>query len=357
MDIFEAMQAYGTQQLVFCYDKESGLKAIIGVHDTTLGPALGGCRVWNYATEDEAISDVLRLSRGMTYKNAAMGLSLGGGKAVVWADSRTGKTEGRLRALGSFIERLGGAYITAEDVGTSPSDMAHVAQTTGFVAGLAGRSGDPSPATAYGVYQGIRASLKIAVGSPDTAGRRIAIQGMGHVGVLLAERLRAEGAKVTATDIDSERVAREGERLGLSVVEPEAIYDVEADVFAPCALGAILNERTIPRLRVRAVAGSANNQLAQAEDAERLQERGIFYAPDFVVNGGGVIHVAEEFAPSGFSETSATVRVARIYDQILEIAEIARSEGITTHRAAEVLAERRIADLGRLLRLSTPELR
>lgn len=357
MDIFQAMETYGTQQLVFCYDKESGLRAIIGVHDTTLGPALGGCRIWNYATEDEAISDVLRLSRGMTYKNAAMGLSLGGGKTVVWADARTEKSEGKLRALGSFIERLGGTYITAEDVGTSPTDMEHVAQTTEFVAGLAGRSGDPSPATAFGVFQGIRASLKAVFGSPDVAGRHVTIQGLGHVGVILAERLRQEGARVTVTDIDRDRVAVHAERLGLAVTEPDAIYDVEADVFAPCALGATLNQETISRLRVKAVSGSANNQLATPADAERLRERGIFYAPDFVVNGGGVIHVAEEFTPSGFSEASATARVARIYDQVLEIANIAQTEGLTTHRAAEVLAERRIADLGRLLRLSAPELR
>jgi leucine dehydrogenase len=351
VEIFRAMEEYGTQQLVFCYDKASGLRAIIGVHDTTLGPALGGCRMWPYRSEDEAIVDVLRLSQGMTYKNAAMGLALGGGKTVVIGDPAKDKTEARWRALGAFIDRLGGAYITAEDVGTSPEDMEQVAQATRFVAGLNARSGDPSPATAYGVYQGMRAALEVVYGDPSVAGRHILVQGLGHVGVYLTERLIQAGATVTVTDIYPERVRQHVDRLGLGVIGPDDVYDVDADVFAPCALGAVLNEDTIRRLRVKAVCGAANNQLATPADAERLQSRRIFYAPDFVVNGGGVIHVAEEFGQGGFSERRALAKIERIYDQVLAVAQTAASEGITTHEAALRLAERRVRDLGELLRL------
>lgn len=352
MEIFRAMEEYGTQQLVFCYDKSTGLKAIIGVHDTTLGPALGGCRMWPYRSEDEAITDVLRLSQGMTHKNAAMGLSLGGGKTVVMADPATDKNEAMLRALGSFIDRLGGAYITAEDVGTSPDDMEHVAQTTRFVAGLSARSGDPSPATAYGVYQGMRATMEAVFGQPSVAGRHIVVQGLGHVGLYLVERLIKDGATVTVTDLYPDRLRPHVERLGLGVIGPDDVYDVEADVFAPCALGGILNEDTIGRLRVKAVCGAANNQLATAADAQRLKGRHIFYAPDFVVNGGGVIHVAEEFGTGGFSERRAQNKIEHIYDQILAIARIAAEEDTTTHEAALRLAERRVRDLGQLLRLN-----
>jgi len=354
VEIFRAMEQYGTQQLVFCYDRASGLKAIIGVHDTTIGPALGGCRMWPYHSEDEAITDVLRLSQGMTFKNAAMGLALGGGKTVVIGDPATDKNEAMLRALGHFIDRMGGAYITAEDVGTSPDDMEFVAQATRFVAGLSDGSGDPSPATAYGVYQGMRATLEVVFDSPSVAGRHILVQGLGHVGLYLTERLIKEGATVTVTDLYPDRLRPHVERLGLGVIGPDDVYDVDADLFAPCALGGILNEATIPRLRVKAVCGAANNQLATADDARRLRERHIFYAPDFVVNGGGVIHVAEEFHAGGVSERRAQAKIERIHDQILAIADESAREDITTHEAALRLAERRVRDLGQLLRLNVP---
>lgn len=354
MEIFRAMAEHGTQQLVFCSDPESGLRAIIAIHDTTLGPALGGCRVWPYRTEEEAITDVLRLSRGMTLKNAAMGLPLGGGKAVVLADAANAKDEAKMRALGAFVERLGGTYITAEDVGTSPDDMEQVAQTTRFVAGLSAQGGDPSPATALGVYHGMRAALEVVYGSDSLQGRHVVVQGMGHVGLSLCERLLQMGAVVTVTDLLPDRVRPHVERLRLGVIGPDDVYDVEADIFAPCALGGILNEATIRRLQVPIVCGAANNQLATEADAARLAERRIFYAPDFVVNGGGVIHVADGLSPDGFSQRRVDARVTRIYDAVLAIAATAAAEGITTHAAALRLAERRVRDAARLLRLGVP---
>ncbi len=354
MEIFKAMEQYGTQQLVFCYDRETGLKAIIAVHDTTLGPALGGCRMWPYRSEDEAITDVLRLSQGMTWKNAAMGLSLGGGKAVVLADPATDKSEARMRALGAFIQRLGGTYVTAEDVGTTPDDMEQVAAATRYVAGLSARGGDPSPATAMGVYEGMRASLEVVFESPSLAGRHVVVQGLGHVGLALCERLVQSGAVVTVTDLYPERIRPHVDRLRLGVIGPDDVYDVEADIFAPCALGGVLNADTVRRLQVAIVCGSANNQLATPEDAARLRDRRIFYAPDFVVNGGGVIHVADGLSPEGFSAARVAARIARIHEQVLAIAETSASEGITTHEAALRLAERRVRELGRVLHLSVP---
>jgi leucine dehydrogenase len=354
MEIFRAMEEYGTQQLVFCYDRESGLRAIVGIHDTTLGPALGGCRMWPYGSEDEAVTDVLRLSQGMTWKNAAMGLSLGGGKTVVLGDAASDKSEARMRALGAFIQRLGGTYITAEDVGTTPEDMEQVAQATRFVAGLSAHGGDPSPATALGVFHGMRASAQVVFGSPSLEGRHVVVQGLGHVGLSLCERLRQAGAKVSVSDLFPERIHAHVDRLGLGGIGADDVYDVKADIFAPCALGAVLNTDTVPRLQVSIVCGSANNQLATEEDAARLGERGIFYAPDFVVNGGGVIHVADGLSPDGFSERRVEVRIGRIYDQVLAIAQTATEEGITTHAAALRLAERRVEALGRLLHLSVP---
>jgi len=355
MEIFQAMESYGTQQLVFCSDPKSGLRAIVAIHDTTLGPALGGCRMWPYRSEDEAITDVLRLSQGMTLKNAAMGLSLGGGKAVVLADPAADKSEAQMRALGAFIERLGGSYITAEDVGTTPDDMEQVAHATRFVAGLSAHGGDPSPATALGVLYGMRASLEVVFDSPSLAGRHVVVQGLGHVGLRLCELLVQEGAVVTVTDLYPERIRSQVDRLRLGVIGPDDVYDVEADVFAPCALGGVLNSDTIRRLHVGAVCGAANNQLATPEDARRLRERHIFYAPDFVVNGGGVIHVADGLSPEGFSQRRVEARVARIHEQVLAVAASAEREGITTHEAAVRLAQRRVEELARLLRLRVPE--
>ncbi|NMP21139.1 Glu/Leu/Phe/Val dehydrogenase [Sulfobacillus harzensis] len=348
MNIFDEMEKYGHEELVFWYDKTTGLKAIVGIHDTTLGPALGGCRMWPYQKEDDAITDVLRLSRGMTYKNAAMGLDLGGGKSVIWADSRTDKNEALLRAFGRLIESLGGRYITAEDVGISADDMAVVARETRFVGGLKETSGDPSPATALGVLEGMKAACQMVYGSTSLQGKRVALQGLGHVGMLLAGMLRDEGAQLTVTDIHPEETRAKAESLGAAWVEPEEIYGVEADIFAPCALGAILNDDTIPQLKVRIVAGSANNQLKEPRHGLELMRRNIVYVPDYVINGGGVVNVADEFQPGGYHADRAYARVRQIGRQVGEILDRAQEEKIPSQDAADRLAETRIHTLGRV---------
>ncbi|HEY8393292.1 MAG TPA: Glu/Leu/Phe/Val dehydrogenase dimerization domain-containing protein [Thermaerobacter sp.] len=352
--VFDRMEQLGHEQVVFCHDKYSGLKAIIAIHDTTLGPALGGCRMWPYASEEEAIIDALRLARGMTYKNAAMGLNYGGGKSVIIGNPRTDKSEALFRAFGQFVESLGGRYITAEDVGTTAEDMAFIAMETAHVVGLPGRSGDPSPATAYGVFCGIKACLAEVYGDESLQGRRVAIQGLGHVGYHLARLLREAGAELIVTDIDPERAERAAREFDARVVPPDTVYDAECDIFAPCALGAILNDETISRLRCRIVAGSANNQLAEPRHAAELERRGIVYAPDYVINGGGVIHVAEETAPGGYNRERAFAKVATIYDKVRAVLRIAREEGITTAEAADRLAERRLEAIGRLRRFHLP---
>ncbi|HHW27847.1 MAG TPA: Glu/Leu/Phe/Val dehydrogenase [Firmicutes bacterium] len=343
MRMFELMAEYDHEQIVFCYDKASGLKAIIGIHDTTLGPALGGTRMWPYKTEEEALTDVLRLSRGMTYKNSSMGLALGGGKAVIIGDPRTDKSEELFRAFGKFVETLGGRYITAEDVGTTTDDMNIIRNETTHVCGLegSGKSGNPSPVTAYGVFRAMAASLKEAFGSDSYAGRRVAVQGVGSVGYNLVSCLLEAGAKVTVTDIFSEKVQRAVE-LGAEAVPPESIYDVECDIFAPCALGGAINDDTIPRLKAKIVCGAANNQLLESRHGDMLAERGILYAPDFIANGGGVINVAEELSPYGYNRERAMARVSGIYHILLKIFAISKEMKISTHQAAEVYAEARI---------------
>lgn len=355
MNIFDEMEKYGHEELVFWYDKTTGLKAIVGIHDTTLGPALGGCRMWPYKAEDEAITDVLRLSRGMTYKNAAMGLDLGGGKSVIWADSRTDKNEALLRAFGRLIESLGGRYITAEDVGINADDMATVARETRFVGGLKETSGDPSPSTALGVLEGMKAAAEMVYGSPSLAGKHVAIQGLGHVGSILAGLLHDEGAKLTVTDIHPEESRAVAEALGANWVEPNAIYGVEADIFAPCALGAILNDDTIPELKVKIVAGSANNQLKEPRHGLELMRRGIVYVPDYVINGGGVVNVADEFLSGGYHAERAEARVRQIGHQVGEILARSEQEKIPTQDAADQIAENRIHTLGRVQSTYLPE--
>ncbi|MBX5477336.1 MAG: Glu/Leu/Phe/Val dehydrogenase [Clostridia bacterium] len=344
----------GHEQVVFCRDEASGLRAIIAIHSTALGPALGGCRMWPYASEEEALFDVLRLSRGMTYKNAAMGLNFGGGKSVIIADPRKDKTEALFRAFGRFVQSLGGRYYTAEDVGINSDDLIYVRQETDYVLGLPEASGDPSPATAFGVFCGIRACLEEAYGSDDPAGRTVAIQGAGHVGYHLAKLLVEAGARVVIADIFEDKVRRAVEDLGVETVPADAIYDVECDVFAPCALGAVINDETIPRLKCRIVAGSANNQLAEPRHGDRLQELGILYAPDYVINGGGVINVASEFNPGGYNRDHSYRKIAGIGDKLREIFAIARREGIPTYRAADVLAEERIRQIRALDRIFVP---
>lgn len=341
MEVFEMMGKYGHEQVVFCYDKVSRLKAIIGVHDTTLGPALGGTRMWPYKTEEEALFDVLRLSRGMTYKNAAMGLNLGGGKAVIIGDPRTDKSEEMFRAFGRFVHSLGGRYITAEDVGTTTDDMAIINCETPYVKGLADTSGNPSPVTAYGVFRAMQASAFKVFGCDDLEGRTVAVQGVGSVGFSLVERLLKAGAKVFVSDIFPEKVQRAVE-IGAVAVPSDRIFDQECDIFAPCALGAVINDDTVPRLKTRIVCGAANNQLLEPRHGKALADKGILYAPDFVANGGGVVNVADELGPGGYNRERALKKVSTIYDILLKVFKTAEEKGVGTHEAADLVAEERI---------------
>lgn len=344
MGLFSRLQGY--EQLVFCQDEISGLKGIICIHDTTLGPALGGLRMWNYASDEEAIEDVLRLAKGMTYKNAVAGLNIGGGKAVIIGDARKDKSEALFRMFGRFVEGLNGRYITAEDVGTTETDMEYIHMETNYVTGYSsasGSAGNPSPATAFGVYNGIRAAAKEVYGTDSLEGRTIAVQGVGNVAFHLLGHLAKEGAKLIVTDIHHDQVAKAVETYGAIAVHPEEIYDVDCDIYAPCALGAVINDNTIDRLRCQIVAGAANNQLHEVRHGELLQQRGILYVPDYVINAGGVIHVADELI--GYSEERVMQKVANIYDTVLDVFAIAKREGLTTHAAADRLAEERIAKI------------
>lgn len=338
------METYDYEQLVFCQDKTSGLKAIIAIHDTTLGPALGGTRMWNYASEEEAIEDALRLAKGMTYKNAAAGLNLGGGKTVIIGDPLKDKNEEMFRAFGRFIQGLNGRYITAEDVGTTVADMDLIHEETNYVTGISeafGSSGNPSPVTAYGVYVGMKAAAKEAFGSDSLEGKTIAVQGVGNVAYTLCEYLHEEGAKLIVADINQKSVDRAVEAFGAVQVGTDEIYSQDVDIFAPCALGAIINDATIPQLKAKVIAGSANNQLRDTTHGDMIHEMGIVYAPDYVINSGGVINVADELY--GYNHDRAMKRVAGIYDKIERIFEISKRDGIPTYVAADRLAEERIA--------------
>jgi leucine dehydrogenase len=341
MNIFEAIGQMGHEQLAFSSDPESGYRAIIAIHSTRLGPAVGGTRVWNYATEEEAIIDALRLARGMTYKTAAAGLPLGGGKSVIIADNTSLNREQIFRLHGRFIETFGGRYKTGEDVGTSPDDMGLIRLETSHVAGLADRSGDPSPVTAFGVFRAIQAAANHRWGSDDLRGRRVAVQGCGHVGLHLIKKLAAAGAWLVITDISPERVKDVLQEVDAEAVAPGEIYDVEADIFAPCAMGGIINDETIPRLRVEIVAGAANNQLLEERHGTAIEERGILYAPDYVANAGGVINGCIETL--GWSRDETRQKVGEIYDTMLSVFRIAREDRVPTSQAADRLAERRLA--------------
>lgn len=340
MSVFEAAAPFGHEQVVFCRDAEAGYQAIIAIHSTVLGPAAGGTRLLPYASEDDALLDALRLSRGMTYKNAAAGLPLGGGKAVVIADAGCVDRERLLRAHGRFVDRFGGRFITGEDSGTSMADMEIIRRETKHVTGLAHRSGDPSPWTARGVFRAIQAAARQRWGSETLAGRTVAIQGCGHVGFQLALLLHRAGARLVVTDVDPERVRRTVDETGAEAVDPEAIYDVAADVFAPCALGGAVNDETIPRLKAGIVAGAANNQLLEERHGRALEERGILYAPDFVANAGGVISATVDVL--GWDEAQAGERIDGIYDTMLSVFAIAGREGVSTSVAANRLAEERL---------------
>ncbi|ACA40984.1 Leucine dehydrogenase [Lysinibacillus sphaericus C3-41] len=338
------MEKYDYEQLVFCQDEASGLKAVIAIHDTTLGPALGGARMWTYASEENAVEDALRLARGMTYKNAAAGLNLGGGKTVIIGDPFKDKNEEMFRALGRFIQGLNGRYITAEDVGTTVTDMDLIHEETDYVTGISpafGSSGNPSPVTAYGVYRGMKAAAKEAFGSESLEGLKISVQGLGNVAYKLCEYLHNEGAKLVVTDINQAAIDRVVNDFDAIAVAPDEIYAQEVDIFSPCALGAILNDETIPQLKAKVIAGSANNQLKDSRHGDFLHELGIVYAPDYVINAGGVINVADELY--GYNRERALKRVDGIYDSIEKIFAISKRDGIPTYVAANRLAEERIA--------------
>ena len=348
MKLFDTIAGMGHEQLVICNDSSAGYRGIIAIHSTTLGPALGGTRFWNYATDEDAIIDALRLARGMTYKNAVAGLNLGGGKSVIIGNNKTADREMIFRAHGRFVESMGGRYITAEDVGTSTADMDFVHMETKNVSGLAGRSGDPSPVTAHGVFRAIQASAKERWGSDDLSAKTVSLQGAGHVGYYLAKELHEAGAKLIITDIDTERVKSVVNEFSAKYVGPEEIYGVQADIFAPCALGAIVNDATIPKLRVEIVAGAANNVLLEERHGVALEERGILYAPDYVANAGGVINVYSELA--GWSSARAFRKADEIYDTILKVFAIAKSDKVPTYVAADRLAEQRIAAVAGMVR-------
>lgn len=348
MRFFEMIAEMGHEQVVMCHDRASGYRGIIAVHDTTLGPALGGLRFYNYATDEAAFVDALRLSRGMTYKNAVAGLNLGGGKAVMIGDNRTTQREMLFRAHGRFVDSLGGRYITAEDVGTSVEDMDFVHMETQHVTGIGSKSGDPSSVTAHGVFRAIQASAQERWGSSALEGKRVALQGCGHVGYHLARELFASGASLVITDIDEFRMKKVVDATGADVSEPEDIYSQKADIFAPCAMGGILNDTTIPQLRVEIVAGAANNQLLEDRHGDALAELGILYAPDYVVNAGGVINVYSEL--TGWSRDRALRKADEIYDTVLSVFELARRDGVPTYKAADLVAERRIAAVRSMVR-------
>ena len=348
MQLFDTIAEMGHEQVVVCHDKSSGYRGIIAIHDSTLGPALGGTRFWSYATDAEAMTDALRLSRGMTYKNAVAGLNLGGGKAVIIGDNKTSRREMLFRAHGRFVDTLGGRYVTAEDVGTSPADMDFVHMETDHVAGLQGRSGDPSPVTARGVFRAIQASAQVRWGSDDLAGKHVAVQGLGHVGYYLCDELHRAGATLTVTDIDAERIRRAVDEFRATAVAPDEIYGVAADIFAPCALGGVINDRTLPQLKVDIVSGAANNQLLDTRHGDELARREILYAPDYVANAGGVINVYGEL--HGWDAERALRKADGIYDTVLSVFEIAREQGIPTYVAADRLAERRLAGVRALVR-------
>lgn len=327
------------------HDAASGLKCIIAVHSTALGPAAGGCRMWNYASGDAMLTDALRLSQGMSFKNAMADLPLGGGKSVIWGDPRQDKSEALFRAFGRAVESLNGSYYTAEDVGIDTSDMALVRKETRYVAGLdegAAASGDPSPITAMGVYLGIKEVAKRLFGSDDLSGRIIAVQGVGSVGGHVCEHLAKDGAKLVISDIDQEALKAVSGVTGATIVPPDDIYDVEADIFSPCALGAVINEKTLGRLRVKGVAGAANNQLIVPEMGEFLRRKGILYAPDYVINGGGIINVAAEIS-GNYSREWVDGKLAHLIETLGEVLDEALSSGQPANAVADRIARQRIA--------------
>ncbi|MGH9188661.1 MAG: Glu/Leu/Phe/Val family dehydrogenase [Acidimicrobiales bacterium] len=354
--VFDRIGGDDYEQVVYCHDRASSLRAIVAIHSTLLGPALGGTRFYPFASEDDALTDVLRLAKGMTYKAAAAGLDLGGGKAVILGDPATAKTEALMRAYGRFVDSLGGRYITAEDVGTTQADMDLVRRETRFVTGVSpelGGSGDPSAATAYGVLWAMKAVVAHLWGSTSLEGRHVTVAGVGKVGGNLVRHLMEAKAQVTVADVTPVAVNRVVEVFDVAVVPVEKVHAVECDIYSPCALGGALNPATIGELRCAAVVGSANNQLADGESASGLADAGVLYAPDYIVNAGGLITIAEELSPAGWHHDRAFAAVRRIFDTTAAVLERARAEGVTTAAAADGVAERRMRDMGSVGRIRT----
>ncbi len=342
--VFGQLSFDNHEQIVFCNDKDTGLKAIIGIHNTVLGPALGGTRMWQYDNEWEALNDVLRLSRGMTFKSAVAGLNLGGGKAVIIGDAKTQKTPELMKKFGEYVHSLSGKYITAEDIGMETSDMDLVRDVTPYVTGISesrGGAGNPSPITAYGVFMGMKAAAKYKYGSDVLEDKKVIVQGIGHVGESLVEHLTNEGAKVIITDINQARLEEVKAKYGAEIYTGENIYTLDADIYAPCALGATVNDTTINQLNVDIIAGAANNQLADEQvHGKILAEKGIVYAPDFVINAGGIINVYAEL--EGYGKTEIMRKTENIYNTTLEIIKNAATNGVTTHSASLAIAKNRI---------------
>lgn len=349
--LFGTVAQMGHEQVVFCYDEATGLKSIIAIHNTTLGPALGGTRMWNYASEQEALTDVLRLSRGMTFKASISGLNLGGGKAVIIGDAKTMKTEAFMRRFGKFVNSLSGKYITAEDVNMKTADMEFISMETKHVTGLPesmGGGGDPSPVTAYGTFVGMKAAAKRVYGNDSLTNKKVVVQGVGQVGMNLVEHLVKENAQVYITDISDEKVKALAQKFGVKAVAMDAVYDLDVDIYAPCALGATLNDNTIPRLKCSIVAGAANNQLKdEVKHGYMLIDRGITYAPDFLINAGGLINVYNEYL-GNYNRARVFEQAEGIYTTCLNIINYAEKEKINTQEAAIKLAEKRIEEVGRV---------
>ena len=339
MKVIQAMNEYGHERIVFVHDKEVGLNAIIAIHSTVLGPALGGTRFWNYSSEEDALFDVLRLSRGMTLKNAAAGLKLGGGKAVIIGDPKQLKSRDFFRAYGKFIDALGGHYYTAEDVNTSATDIAQINEVTKYVSGTPEVSGNPSPFTARGVYMGMKAGASVKFGSDSLRGKTVAVQGLGSVGYLLCERLRNEGATLKVYDINAVVVEKAVKELGAIAVAPEEILTTECDIFAPCAMGAVLNTDNVGALKCKLVAGAANNVLLDAATGDALNNMDILYLPDYIINAGGVINCGMEIPDGNYDVDVINTKVDQIYDTTLKIISIAKEKGVSTYRAADGYAE------------------
>jgi leucine dehydrogenase len=349
--VISQLQTFNHEQVLFCQDEATGLKAIIAVHNTTLGPSLGGTRMWNYATEQEALNDVLRLSRGMTYKSSLAGLNLGGGKAVIIGDSRTQKSEALFRRFGKFVNSLGGKYITAEDVGINTRDIEQVAMETEHVAGLPeylGGSGDPSPVTAYGTYVGMKAAAKAKYGNDSLNGKKILVQGVGHVGMYLVDHLVKEGAKVMIADIFEDRIQNVVKKHpGVTVINANDVYTTDMDIYSPCALGATINDDTLSKMKCEIICGAANNQLAdETKHGRAVMEKGILYAPDFLVNAGGIINCYWEVI--GYNREAAMSQAENIYQTTERIIRLSGEENIPTYLAANRLAEERIASIAKL---------